>query len=87
MFKSLLRKRDITSERDRAKSSLNVKSVLDTTLLDSTAKDMSLYYHPDFRSPPPPGQYETVYSPEEDKKREKGFVLRLKTKFGKGVND
>jgi len=64
-----------------------MKPALAPAPLDTAEKDMSLYYHPDFRSPPAPGQYETVYSHEEDTKREKGFVLRLKTKFGKGKND
>lgn len=56
---------------------------VDPSFLDSSARDMSIYYHPDFRGPPPEGQYQTVYSPEEDREREKAFILRLKTKFAK----
>ena len=72
VFKGLLRKRDLTAERQRTRSSMMNKpgsGCLDHAILDSSAKDMSMYYHPDFRSPPV-NQYETVYQPEEDQQRE-----------------
>jgi hypothetical protein len=50
--------------------------------VDAAEKDMQIYFHPDFRSPAL-DQYQTVYSPKTDNSKEKGFVLRLQTKFGK----
>jgi hypothetical protein len=54
IFKSLLRKRDLSSERTHSKTIvLGQKRISreNENMIDSTAKDMSLYYHPDFRSP------------------------------------
>lgn len=50
-------------------------------MLDTSAKEMSHYHHPDFRAPMD-NQYQTVYSPEEDLERERAFRLRLKIKYG-----
>jgi hypothetical protein len=77
----LLRKRDLSQERHRTRSILLGKQAVDSSMLDSSAKDMSIYHHPDFRAPPE-NQYQTVYSPEEDRERERAFRLRLKTKYG-----
>lgn len=63
------------------------KNLDDSVQLDSSAKDMSLYYRPDFRSIGT--AYKTIGSPS-DKEREKGFktligIEKENTKLDKSV--
>jgi hypothetical protein len=51
LFKSLLRKRELSQERTSPSPFRGIKSTQDTSLLDASARAMSLYHFPDFRGP------------------------------------
>ena len=82
LFKSLLKKRTVSQEKTAKMSFKDDKkreNEADRSAFDSSFKDMSLFYKPDFRAIPV-NFYKTVFSPEH-KSLEKGFKSALPTSF------